>query len=205
MPAALSTSPWPVLQDLNYYGYSFENSSEWERIRCSVDFAAPLLATAWEFAGAHGPLRGDPFFSLHARLEDFSTAFPGEDTAPPLDVFTLHAARLARSAGLKRVFLTTNGNAAERALILALLHNASLEAVEYPGAAEWGYRASLIDAAIAGFGAAFLGNVQSTFSTMIAHSLLCAGVHLEHVHFFIKKEADQLAATFTDAAPPLSS
>jgi hypothetical protein len=192
-PAALAASPLPVLQDLNFYGFSFSSAAEFEGARCAIDFAAPILAEAWAFAGPLGPLRGEPFFSLHARLEDFADAFPGEDTAPPLDAFALHGARLARKAGLRRAFLTTNGSAKERELILTLLRNAGLEAEANPTATGAGYRPAMVDAAIAGFGAAFLGNVQSTFSWMVAHTLLCAGARPDAVHFFTKKAADALA------------
>jgi hypothetical protein len=193
-PPALSQSPLPALQDLNFYGYSFANASEWGAVRCALDFSNSILSSAWDFAGPRGPLRGEPFFALHARLEDFSYSFPGEDTAPQLDVFVAHGARLARRAGLQRVFLTTNGNAEERAAILAQLRGAGLEAHAHPGAADWGFRPSFVDAAIAGFGAALLGNMQSTYSWMIGHTMLCAGVGAERVHFFSKRAADALAA-----------
>ena len=185
LPPPLTKSPLPVVQDFNFYGYSFADDAEYLRARCSVDFAQPILDAAWEFAGPQGPLRGEPFFAVHIRLEDFSSAFPGEDISPPLEAFARYAVRLAEKAGLKRAFLATNGRDDERLAALGYMSSGGLEAFTHPGSANPGPKGALVDAAILGYGAGFLGNMQSTYSWMVAQMLACRdGARSDTVHFF---------------------
>ena len=194
LPPVFLASQLPLLQDFNFYGYSFGSVDEWEGTRCAIDFSPPILAAAWRFAGPEGPLHGERFFALHARLEDFSYSFPGEDTAPPLSVFVAHAARLAKAAGLARVFIATNGTPEERALAMSFLRGAGLEAVVHPASAEPGPDGALLDAAIAGHASGFLGNKQSTFSWLVGHSMLCGGADKSAVNFFSAAVAAAAAA-----------
>ena len=174
-PSAVLT-PTPhtlVLQAFNYYDYDYSGPEEWLDVRCSLDFSQRLLGAAAAFTGPAGPLRGQPYFSLHARLEDFSYSFPGADTAPPLADFVAYAAALAHARGLVQVFVASNGTPLEVAAILAQLQGAGLTGHVHPDRDS--DDGKYLDAAIAGSAAAFLGNKISTYSHLIAGQMLCAG------------------------------
>jgi len=193
-----------VAQGFNYYDFQFKDLQEWLETRCSVDFSVGTLKRAWDFAGPLGPLKGQPFFAMHARLEDFASAFPGEDTSPPLEDYTLFAVLLAKRAGLQRIFIATNGEEKEKQKMLATIQSSGLEGHLLPleNNHDDNYLASkYIDAAIAGYATAFMGNKISTYSYLIAGQLICAG-RGANVTFFRAKDFALANPLLQNSEPP---
>lgn len=196
----LEGGPGLVAQAFNYYDYDYVGENEWLETRCGLDFSTALLGEVWrDFVGPRGPLKGEPFFSLHARLEDFAGAYPGEDTAPTTEDFVGYAIALARKAGLKRVFVATNGTPQEREGILAQINNATtspegkeghMEAWVHPKSEDY-HMGKYYDAAVAGYASGFLGNKISTYSYIIGGQLACAG-RVGEVYYFRARDYARL-------------
>jgi len=184
-----------VAQAFNYYDYDFSTKDEWLSIRCSVDFSDEVLAKAWSFVGPNGALGGNPFFSVHLRLEDFGSAFPGEDTFPSLEDFVGYAGLLATRLNLKNVFVATNGSPKEKEDVIALFSQMNLRALSHP-LSEDALMGKFVDAAVASYASAFLGNKISTYSHVIAGQMLCSGVLINNITFFRAKDYADLKGKF---------
>lgn len=186
-----------LAQAFNYYDYDFSNQDEWLKIRCAVDFSEKILTEAWKFVGPNGPLNGEPFFSIHARLEDFSSAYPGEDTSPPLDDFVTFAGILASRFQLKKVFVATNGTPKEKEAIFLRFSQMGLLALTHP-LSDDSLMGKFVDAAVASHAFAFLGNKMSTYSHIIAGQMFCAGISHENIIFFRAKAYENVKKNKTN-------
>jgi len=184
-----------VAQAFNYYDYDFSTKDEWLSIRCAVDFSDEVLAKAWSFVGPNGALGGNPFFAVHLRLEDFGSAFPGEDTFPSLEDFVGYAGLLATRLKLKNVFVATNGSPKEKKDVIALFSQMNLRALSHP-LSEDALMGKFVDAAVASYASAFLGNKISTYSHLIAGQMLCSGVLVNNITFFRAKDYADLKRKF---------
>jgi hypothetical protein len=174
------------VQAFNYYDYSFSSAQEWLSIRCALDFSSEVLAEAWALVGPYGSLGGRPFFAVHVRLEDFNQFYPGEDTSPPLEDYIGYAGVLARHLGLQKVFVASNGSPEEKKQIISQFSQMGLLAILHP-LSDDALHGKFVDAAVASYASAFLGNKISTYSYLIAGQLLCAGVSPRNITFFRAK------------------
>ena len=188
LPVVIAGAATLSAQGNTYYANEWENESEFLSVRCGVDFSVPTLRRAflWE---QEGTLNGRPFAAVHVRREDFSSAFPSADTFMPIERLAAFVASKAVPANVTDVFVLANATPQERLELDKELLSRGLTPHTHPLSSF--PDGLLIDSAIAGDAALFIGNVQSTFSHEVAFQFACQG-RVAKVFWYRAKDATGL-------------